>query len=181
MLLLLLACFSSGLDDTAADTGPGVDPITLVDPSALPAGDAPCREPELVRLEWVVDGDTIHIESTRGDEDIRFIGIDTAEVDHDGGSGECGSREATDLVEAMLVGGKVWLTFDAECKDDYDRTLAFLHVDAGEQGFLQRRLLRSGWATTFTVQPNDSLAGTFSTDEEAARQAGSGGWDQCGW
>ena len=102
-------------------------------------------------------------------------------MDHDGGSGECGSGEATSLVEELLTGGKVWLTFHAESTDYDDRTLAFLHVDEGEQGFLQRRLLRAGWASTFTVQPNDSLASTFAEDESVAQQADLGGWGQCGW
>ena len=155
------------------------DGLDLLEPSDIPQGMNPCREPELVELDYVVDGDTARFKTSRGSELVRFIGIDTAERGWDEEPDECFAIEATERVQELLAGGRAWLSFDEECEDHYDRTLGYLHVGVGSQDFVQRDLVRGGYATFFEVSPNTSFSSVFSEDESMASAAGSGLWGAC--
>ena len=171
---------SADVDTAPGDTGVSWDdPLADIDPSLLDQGAAPCREPAFVSVEEVVDGDTIRVLSGRGMERVRLIGIDAPEVDHDGDWDECWAEEALAHVEATIAQSNVWLTFDSECKDDYDRTLAYVHTRPGDQGFFQRTLLLDGWVSTFAVSPNTTFETLFGNDEAQARSSGRGLWGAC--
>ncbi len=169
----------------ATTTGSGsttslpTDSLDDIDPSTLPAGDSPCREPELATVYDVIDGDTARMETSEGDRSVRFIGIDTTEIGYDGEPSECYAEEARDLVISMLEDRRVWLTFDAECEDDYDRWLAYIHTGTSSQGFVQRGLLQGGYAYAFPYHPNTTFEDSFDADEAAARDAGAGLWGAC--
>ena len=107
---------------TGGDDAPP-DPTADVDATTLGAGPNPCREPVLGRVYSVIDGDTIKVETGRGMERVRLIGIDAPEVDHSGPDDECYGEEATEFLEERINEKLVWLTFDSECDDHYDRTL----------------------------------------------------------
>lgn len=169
------------------DAGPGIPfdgPIVLddervraTDPSTLPRGAAPCREPVLARVSFVSDGDTIHAvgEDIVFDDNIRLIGVDTPETS---GTVECYGSEASTFT-SQLEGHLVWLTYDADCRDDFNRGLAYVHVGNGAGDFWQRQLLRRGYATVFTFAPNDQFVPTFETDETMAASANVGLWSAC--
>jgi micrococcal nuclease len=181
MILMMWACWGGTPQDSATDTAPteqgdGLDELSASD---IPQGTSPCREPELAALESVVDGDTAWFTTGRGSELVRFIGIDTPEVGWDGDPSECFADESTVRVEEVLSGGRAWLSFDAECQDHYDRTLAYIHIGLGEQGFVQRSLLQGGFATAFEVEPNTSFASDFTSDESQAESADIGLWGSC--
>ena len=166
--------------DTASDDVPDeVDPLSEVDPAQFLAGANPCRGPVYVSVDEVVDGDTVRVTSGRGVESVRLIGIDASEVDHDGDWDECWAEEAREYLVDLIQGNGVWLTFDSECEDDYDRTLAYVHTRPGDEGFLQRNLILGGWVTTFAVSPNTTYADQFTQDESDARAAGAGLWGAC--
>ncbi len=190
LLALVLGCApqeKDTADPETVDTGSSSDdsgqnssdPFAEIDPSSLPAGSNPCREPVYVHVDEVVDGDTARVTSGRGSERVRFIGIDAAEVDHDGDWDECWAEEARAHVVEQIEGVGVWLSFDAECEDDYGRTLAYVHTRPGDQGFLQRSLLSEGWVQTFAVSPNTSFASQFTQDESSAQASGAGLWGAC--
>jgi micrococcal nuclease len=182
MWMLLFACLETrnvGQEESGLlDTGSGVetDPAERIDPADLPAAPSPCREPILVRVNDVVDGDTAWVDNGTGSEKIRFIGIDAPEMS---GGGECFSSEATHHVRERLEGRHVWLTFDSECEDHYGRTLAYLHTAPSVDGFVQRELLRGGWVSTFAVRPNTAFEETFSGDQQVAQAADAGVWGAC--
>jgi micrococcal nuclease len=173
----------SGVDTSApADSGEPVteteepDAIEGMDSSELPAGPSPCRDPVLGLVVDVTDGDTIKVETGRGIERVRLIGIDTPEVDHTGPDDECFGEEATVFLSEQVQDERVWLTFDSECDDHYDRTLAYIHT---ETQFVQRSLLQAGMATAYAVSPNTSFSSVFSSDESSARSANVGLWGEC--
>ena len=147
-----------------------------MDPSGLPSGQEPCRDPVLGRVQEITDGDTFKVQTGRGVERVRMIGIDTPEVDHSGPDDECFANEASVFLDEKIGERLVWLTFDAECDDRYDRTLAYVHTI---DGFIQRDVLRAGMGFAFAVSPNDSFSGTFSADESTARSTGVGLWGEC--
>ncbi len=163
-------------EDEPVDTD---DPLSQIDPSTLAAGSSPCRQPAFAEVRSVTDGDTITVMTGRGEERVRLIGIDASEVDHDGTNDECWAEEATDFVRETLDGKGVWLTFDSECEDHFDRTLAYVHVGLGDRGFFQRTLLLEGWVSTFSVAPNTTYADQFEDDEQYAVAAGNGLWGAC--
>lgn len=168
--------------DTGGDSGTTTqrdDPLSFIDSSTLPAGGNPCRAPTFGEVQDVTDGDTIRVMTGRGSESVRLIGIDSPEVDHDGDGDECWANEATTFVRDTLEGTNVWLTFDAECEDHFERTLAYVHVGVGDRGFFQRTLLLNGFAEAFSVSPNTAFASQFSADEQIARDNGEGQWSAC--
>ena len=182
----------SGRADDTAETGapevievlgltcslPSADAVRAIDPATLPAGASPCREPELVRVDWLADGDTLHIRRQRdgGEEDVRVIGVDTPEV---WGQVECYGPEASRFGDAALDDRLIWLTFDGDCIDPYARTLAYVHLSAAPDCFYERLLLRGGYADTLTFQETSTFAEQFDADEAAARAAGVGMWGEC--
>ena len=194
LALTLFACGSpkeqSGEPLSTEDTGSGVavdtadetqqDPIDLIDGSDLPAGTSPCREPVLGLVTSVIDGDTIKVETGRGVETVRLIGIDTPEVDHSGPDDECFGEESKFFLNDLVYQHKVWLTFDAECDDYYDRTLAYVHIGTDDEDFIQRIMLQGGWASTLVVEPNTSFRTLFQSDQSVAQSANAGLWGECG-
>jgi endonuclease YncB( thermonuclease family) len=171
---------STGADSgTSEDTAVPTDPVDLIDGDALPAGTDPCRDPVKGTVLDVIDGDTIKVETGRGVERVRLIGIDTPEVDHSGPDDECYGEESKAFLGAMIKNRTVWLTFDSECIDDYGRTLAYVHRGFEDNEFIQRVLLKGGWASTFAVVPNVSFQSTFAADQAQAQSEGGGLWGDC--
>ncbi len=161
------------------DTAEPPDPLDEIDPSTLPAGASPCRAPVKGRVVEVIDGDTVKVETGRGVERVRLIGIDTPEVDHSGPDDDCFGEEAKAFVTATINNKSVWLTFDQECEDAYDRTLAYLHRGTEDNDFIQRLLLQGGWATVFRVAPNVTFHETFLSDAATASASDLGLWGEC--
>jgi micrococcal nuclease len=184
LVVVGLACAcSSGLTDDTGGSGP-VDSGPLwegyaIDPDTLPAGDSPCHDPIVGDVKDVTDGDTIQVKTDEGHWKVRFIGIDTPEVGYNGEASECYGDEAKEFVTEWLEDQYVWLTFDSECRDPYDRWLAYIHVDATDDGFVERLLLNEGYASVFTVSPNDSFSETFESDQSRAKALSKGIWSQC--
>lgn len=128
-------------------------------------------------LEEVVDGDTARFRIDGESESVRYIGIDTPEMNYGQGSPACFAREATDFNAKLLDrSDQITLVFDKERRDHYGRLLAYVY--AGPT-LLQAELLEGGYATTIEVPPNTSRAKGFSKFEAEARQAGRGLWSAC--
>jgi len=163
--------------DADSDSDTGEDPF-YTDPSGLPQGDDPCREPVLVKaLLDVVDGDTIWVDMEEGPhEKIRFIGVDTPEIGYDGDPDECFAQEAKEFTQMRLEQDRFWLTFDEECLDIYDRTLAYIHT---REGMFQLEQLKGGFAEVMTVPPNDTFQLDFEQAEDQAQEYGNGMWGEC--
>jgi micrococcal nuclease len=185
MILLLIACVGTtepdgdDTQDSQPDTGER-DPIRDLDPSTLDAAASPCREPWLVRVRDVVDGDTAYVEDVEQSwqsEKVRFIGIDTPEIAHGSDAAECWGPEAASYTTELLEDKLVWLTFDVECEDQYDRTLAYLH--RGGDQFVNVDLVAQGQAFAFPYDPNTSFETRIEAAESSARNANLGMWADC--
>lgn len=196
LLLATLGCINGGddtpADDSKADTDPqetdAPDPQALddervknLDLSQLPAESNPCSDPVLVRVETVIDGDTAWVDPQAGGADfkVRLIGIDAPELAHNGDPAECYSNESGGYLQDMAQGDLVWLTFGDLCTDTYDRTLAYLHKDIGEAGFVNRVMVRQGYAWAYPFDDNNDFKKDFQADEDAARAEGLGMWGAC--
>jgi micrococcal nuclease len=163
LAILVVVLLSGGGDDDggAGDGGSG--------------SDAP-RDGIVVPVVDVVDGDTIEVLVDDVEEDVRYIGVDTPEVDPSIGV-ECFGSQASEANRRLVAGERVRLVFDDERRDRYGRLLAYVYV--GER-FINEELLRGGYATTLTIAPNTDFAGRFDRLEQEAGNAGRGLWGECG-
>ena len=165
-------------DDTSDDDSVwcGDDPF-YTDPGYLPAGESPCREPTLVELRDVTDGDTIWVDYEDGGYDkVRIIGIDTPEIGWDGEPDECYAQEARAFLSQQLSGGCFWLTFDSDCWDPYDRLLAYVHT-AG--GFFEVAVLDGGYGEVMLFEPNTTFSSLFHQAQSEAQASDAGLWGEC--
>jgi micrococcal nuclease len=124
----------------------------------------------------VVDGDTAKVFYEGDSEYVRYIGIDTPEMNQDGQPG-CFGEEATAANESLLGDGTARLVFGPELRDRFGRLLAYVYV---RDLMLNAELLREGYAETLTIPPNDARSGQFERLEAEAQDAGRGRWRTCG-
>jgi len=146
----------------------------------FPAGGAPCSAQAKVTIDDVIDGDTVEITFLEGDRvgvtlNARLIGIDTPEVDHDNENHDCFALPAWQEAIDVIGGREAYVTFDAECNDDYGRLLVYLF--RAEDGlFVNRHLISEGFARACPVSPNTEFRSEFESAEEAASAAVLGRW-----
>ena len=123
------------------------------------------RVPEDVELEGpyevdrVVDGDTLIVYIDGQRTRVRLIGVNTPEsVAEDESRNTEEGVAASDFVKELIdeTGYEVWLEYDNERYDQYDRTLAYVYIDyEGELVMLERILLEDGYAQTVLYGTND--------------------------
>ena len=132
------------------------------------------------RVARVVDGDTIHVRLSTGEETIRLIGIDTPETHKPNTPVECFGVEATKSMQRLLpVGTAVRLERDAEPRDRYGRLLAYVYRSK-DSLFVNLAQVQAGYAAAYTYPPNVAHADTFVRAAADAREAGRGLWSKCG-
>ena len=122
-------------------------------------------------VEWIPDGDTIHLAD--GTE-VRLIGVNAPEVAHRDDPAEPGGPEAQRYLRALLTDKRVRLEVGPEAKDKYQRTLA--HVFTGGGTNVALRLLSAGHAFAVPHPPNTTKAKRYFAAERRARRAGRGLW-----
>lgn len=155
--------------------------VNTLDPAVLPAQPIACHVPVLVRITHVRDGDTVDVEGVSDPSfsgGVRFIGVDSPEIEHPPEPADCFGNEAH-IFTQQLDERLVWLTFDGDCFDPYSRWLAYVWVGGGAGDLWQRQLLRRGFARVLTIAPNVGNAPMFVDDEESALSADRGLWSAC--
>jgi micrococcal nuclease len=125
------------------------------------------------RVQRVVDGDTVRL---AGLGSVRLIGVNTPEVY---GRVQCYGPEASAFAKSVLrPGAGVRYRVGREPRDRYGRLLAYVWL--GDGRLFNRMLVERGYATTFTIPPNDQLAPRFRAAESQARTARAGMWRRPG-
>lgn len=145
-------------------------------PGPVAEDPAETRAPVEVSVTQVTDGDTVEVRpAVEGEEDVRFIGVDTPEKFGPGGPQPL-AEEATDFTARSIeeAGGRVTLRFDVEEKDDYGRLLAYVHLSEG--GMLNESLVEEGYAQVATFPPNVRHREAFERAQEEASDGGVGIW-----
>ena len=124
----------------------------------------------------VVDGDTIEVQLDGGEEDVRYIGVDTPETVKPGAPVDCFGPQASSFNHRLVEGRRVRLVFGAERRDQYGRLLAYVYL--GDR-FVNAELVRRGLARTLFIPPNDRVEERLKQLEIAAARAGRGLWGAC--
>jgi len=100
-------------------------------------------------VRFVYDGDTILLD---GGDSVRYIGIDTPEIDHKGGKSEFMAQAARDFNIKLVKGARVKIEYDQERKDRYGRRLAYVFLENGDM--VNAILVRKGLANVMLKSPN---------------------------
>lgn len=179
----------------------GYDPCGHCNPPPIPPEiTRPERDPGLYRLNVVglehpkeadltemtravvvrhVDGDTVYVAIPRPPtgvksyESVRFIGVDTPETVHPQKIVERFGKEASTFTRDHLLNQLVFLAFDWQLRDRYDRLLAYVYLADGS--CFNAVLVRDGYAHTDTRFPFQFLE-EFRALERTAREQGNGLW-----
>lgn len=127
---------------------------------------------EKVTVVSITDGDTIKV--TRADNSeatVRYIGIDTPEIKHQGNSTDEPYGQAAKSLNEWLVSGKtVYLQADATEIDKYGRLLRYVYREDGVM--VNYVLIRLGYATIMTIPPNVAYQQQFYAGQEGAKKDG---------
>ncbi|KIG13119.1 hypothetical protein DB30_00584 [Enhygromyxa salina] len=129
--------------------------------------------PSEAKVARVIDGDTIELDSG---ERVRYLMIDTPETTT---QLECWGEQAKAANKSLVEGKTVTLTYDVECRDDYDRLLAYVEL-AGQQ--INRVMIERGHACVLHISPNgDDIANEYEALEYQARMQvpPAGLWASC--
>ena len=128
--------------------------------------------PRDVVVMRVIDGDTVELQDgTR----VRYLLVDTPEVS---GGAECWGPEAQEFNRSLVEGKAVTLSYDeAECTDNFGRTLAFVDADGRDVNAL---LLERGHAEGLYIPPGgEDRLDDYRALESEAMAKGAGQWGAC--
>ena len=134
------------------------------------AAETPRCGPATANVARAIDGDTIELE---GGERVRYLMVDTPEIS----GGACYALEAHTFNSDLVAGKQVSLTYDIDCRDNYDRLLAYVSILDREVNTL---LVARGYACVLYISPNgQDRRNEFDTLEAQARAASRGMWAAC--
>lgn len=126
-----------------------------------------------MHVVYIYDGDTVKLQDGRR---VRFIGINTPELEHQGNAAQPLAREARTSLVSLLEANShtLLLQYGKQQHDHYGRVLAHAFLENGEN--VAARLLRQGLATTLVVPPNTWGEHCYQGLENSARAGRLGLW-----
>lgn len=173
VVLLAILALASGCqassDEPAGDTGRASATATgfrSTAGSTVPPGLT------MALVTQVVDGDTIYVEMKGEQRTVRYIGVDTPEVDARLGV-ECFGAEASASNEELVEGEMVGLEKDVSETDQYGRLLRYVWL-GGEM--VNSILVREGYAEAKRYPPDVRYQALLDGLEKDARASGAGQW-----
>jgi micrococcal nuclease len=137
--------------------------------------DGPTEEATLVR---VVDGDTIRVIVGGVEERVRYIGMDTPELNTTSkATPEPYAQAATEANARLLVGGRLVLEKDVSERDRYGRLLRDVWIERdGAWMLVNLELVAEGYAQVATYPPDVKYVDELLAAQRSARAAGVGLW-----
>ena len=153
---------------------------------AMPA--EPEQVLQKVELSYIKDGDTIVVKDADGNVvTVRLIGIDAPEsvapeayTEKTGKeNSEYGEMASKHLEELLKDSDVLYLKYDEERKDQYDRVLAYVFASNNGDitGMVNGWMVKDGYATVLTIEPNTKYAEQFEFYQKTAKDAGRGLWE----
>ncbi len=134
-------------------------------------------ERDTAYVKRVIDGDTVLLLMSGGEERARLIGVDTPEKNHPMKPVQYFSREATEYLRQLCAGKKVFVEYGQEVRDRYSRLLVFLFLEDGR--LINAEIIKNGYGFAYTRYPFKYQA-AFKQFESEARKKGVGLWKQDG-
>lgn len=102
----------------------------------------------------IVDGDTVHVKNSAGEDVVRIMAVNTLEKDSTDPREKCFANLATDFTKMNLSNKNVKLYYDRTQpkRDKYGRILAYVQI-AGENSFYNESLMNSGLSKVYKATP----------------------------
>lgn len=153
----------------------------LFEPSPTTIQVSYSTQKQIVKVENVIDGDTIVIE---GNKKVRYIGMDTPELHHPKKSVQCFGKEAMEENKRLVEGKKVILQKDVSETDQYGRLLRYVWLSdeaspSAKGLFVNEYLVHEGYAHVATFPPDVTYVELFMNAEKEAREQMKGLWNSC--
>ena len=131
---------------------------------------SPCGATE-AKVTRVLDGDTVELEN--GDK-IRYLLVDTPEVS---GGGDCYGSNAQQFNSDLVLGKTIQISYDVECTDRFDRTLAYVTLDGQD---VNKLIIERGYGCVLHIPPNgEARYDEFKALQLVAKNAKRGLWGAC--
>jgi micrococcal nuclease len=176
VVLIASACGGGAVTPRASAGSPGSGSAT---PAPIPGAPAhptgPTQDATLVR---VVDGDTIRVMVGGVEERVRYIGIDTPELNTSSpATPDPYAEAATEANARLLAEGRLVLEKDVSERDQYGRLLRNVWLEsAGAWRLVHLDLVAEGYAQVSTYPPDVKYVDTLLAAQRAAREEGRGLW-----
>ncbi|MFC1798622.1 thermonuclease family protein [Thermodesulfobacteriota bacterium] len=123
------------------------------------------------QVRWVDDGDTIVLKDGRR---IRYIGINTPEIEHRDRKAEPYGDQAKQFNVKLVLHKAVRLEFDREQRDHYGRVLAYVFLVDGS--LVNQKIVEHGYAHVLYRLPNTVHYDRLLQAQRRAMTAGVGIW-----
>ena len=142
------------------------------------------EEPKEVKIEEVIDGDTIRVKDVDSNEvfRVRYLGVDTPELD--GLDYEsCFGLQAKERNEELVLDQNLILEFDKDKYDQFGRTLAYVYTldSNGEKDvFVNLDLLEEGYGRFYLDKQNTAYQEELMEAAMEAQEDFAGLWGSCG-
>ena len=170
---------SSGVRATPVPSTAATPPSGASQSATIPgAPEAPTGPTEDATLVRVVDGDTIRAIVGGVEYRIRYIGMNTPELNEaSAATPEPFAELATQANARLLGGGRLVLERDVSQADRYGRLLRDIWVEAaGQWTLVNLAMVDEGYAQVSTFPPDVKYVDALLAAERAARAAGRGLW-----
>ena len=141
-------------------------PLLFTGCEELPQGDYSSS------VVYIYDGDTIKL--ANGDK-IRYLGIDTPEMNYKNPPPEHFAKDAKEFNESLVAGKTVRLEFDTQKRDKYNRLLAHVYVN---NIHVNARMIEEGYAKILIIPPNTKYADQFLRLQRIAKEQKKGIWSE---
>ncbi len=170
LIILFLSFLINPKPESMFPTQNPPDPVTITPsiPAPSPLTTEGSRERGVVTK--IIDGDTIQINGT---EKIRYIGINSPEIE----THSCFAEQASERNSSLVLGKHILMEKDVSEVDKYDRKLRYIYLEDGT--FVNKVLLEEGYAKTLQIKPDTKHAQEFKLIQEQARAANKGLWGAC--
>ena len=133
-----------------------------------------------VTIQRVVDGDTVVVKDKKNEYKVRMIGINTPESVSKDESKNCEEGKiASDYTKELLPKGtEVYIEYDQDKTDDYDRTLAYLwfdkEINASYETFKEKNvgamIMQNTYCESMYIEPNDKYKAWYQALENEKTQ-----------
>jgi len=123
------------------------------------------------QVKKVYDGDTVLL---KNGQKIRFLGINTPEVEGRNKTAQAGGEEAKRWLQKQLKNKKIRLERDVEKQDKYGRFLA--HIFTEDKQHINLELVKKGYASVNIYPPNLKYTEQLLTAESQANRSRLGLW-----
>jgi micrococcal nuclease len=172
VLLILLLCFSASIHAEIYQWQDGNGSKHFSDRPVADAKKIDIKPGyDFYRVKTVYDGDTVVLENGRK---IRFLGINTPEVQHRDKPADAGGDEAKRWLTEKLKNTRVRLELGPEKTDKYGRTLAHLFTENKEH--INLKLVELGLASVSIYPPELLYVDELVKAQDQAEQAKIGIW-----